>query len=105
TIGTFELDHHKTRTYSKKEVAAAATFAGQLATAIHIADLRRPLIETIEGLGAQIRALAATGETLRGSAAATASSAQEIRSGVADQEQLVARGLEAAESLSGQARE
>ena len=105
TIGTFEVDHHKTRTYGKKELAAASTFAAQLATAIHIADLRRPLVETIDGLGAQIRALATTAESLRGAAAATAAAAQQIRGGVAEQEQLVARGLEATESLSSQARE
>jgi len=105
TIGTFEVDHHKTRTYGKKEIAAASTFAAQLATAIHIADLRRPLVETVDGLGAQIRALAATAEALRGAAAATAAAAQQIRGGVAEQEQLVARGLEATESLSSQARE
>jgi methyl-accepting chemotaxis protein len=105
TIGTFELDHHKTRTYGKKELAAAATFAAQLATAIHIADLRRPLVETVEQLGEQIRALASTAEALRGAAAATAAAAQEIRTGVAEQEQLVARGLEAASGLSSQARE
>jgi len=105
TIGTFEVDHHKTRTYGKKEIAAASTFAAQLATAIHIADLRRPLVETVTGLGEQIRALAATAEALRGAAAATAAAAQQIRGGVAEQEQLVARGLEATESLSSQARE
>jgi methyl-accepting chemotaxis protein len=104
-IGTFEVDHHKTRTYGKKEIAAASTFAAQLATAIHIADLRRPLVETIDGLGAQIRALATTAESLRGAAAATAAAAQQIRGGVAEQEQLVARGLEATEGLSSQARE
>jgi len=105
TIGTFEVDHHKTRTYGKKEIAAASTFAAQLATAIHIADLRRPLVETVQGLGEQIRALAATAEALRGAAGATAAAAQQIRGGVAEQEQLVARGLEATESLSSQARE
>ncbi len=105
TIGTFEVDHHKTRTYGKKEIAAASTFAGQLATAIHIADLRRPLVETVDRLGAQIRALATTGESLRGAASATATAAQQIRSGVAEQEQLVARGLEATASLSAQAKE
>ncbi len=52
------------------------------------------------GLGVQIRALAATAESLRGAASATATAAQQIRSGVAEQEQLVARGLEATESLS-----
>ena len=41
TVGVLELDHHKNHEYGKKEVAAASTFASQLATAMHIADLRR----------------------------------------------------------------
>jgi methyl-accepting chemotaxis protein len=104
-IGTFELDHHKPHTYGKKEVAAAATFASQLATAIHIAELRRPLTETVERVGVQVKALAATADSLRSSSAAVAQTAQAIRDGAAEQEQLVARGREATASLASQARE
>ncbi|MEO8138634.1 MAG: methyl-accepting chemotaxis protein [Gemmatimonadota bacterium] len=104
-IGTFELDHHKPHTYGKKEVAAAATFASQLATAIHIADLRRPLTETVERVGVQVKALAATADSLRASSSAVAQTAQAIRAGAAEQEQLVAQGREATAGLASQARE
>lgn len=104
-IGTFELDHHKPHTYGKKEVAAAATFASQLATAIHIADLRRPLTETVERVGVQVKALAATADILRSSASAVAQTAQAIRAGAAEQEQLVAQGREAMADFASQARE
>jgi methyl-accepting chemotaxis protein len=104
-IGTFELDHHKPHTYGKKEVAAAATFASQLATAIHIADLRRPLAETVERVGVQVKNLAATADSLRSSASAVAQTAQAIRAGAAEQEQLVVQGREATASLAAQARE
>ncbi len=104
-IGTFELDHHKPHTYGKKEVAAAATFASQLATAIHIADLRRPLTETVERVGVQVKALAATADILRSSSGAVAQTAQAIRAGAAEQEQLVAQGREAMAGLARQARE
>jgi len=41
-IGTLELEHHKRKTYRSKDVVTIATFANQLATAIHITELRRP---------------------------------------------------------------
>jgi methyl-accepting chemotaxis protein len=105
TIGTFELDHHKPWTYGRKELAAAQAFAGQLATAMHIADLRRPLVETVQHVGAQVRTLAGTAEALRSAAAAVAQTATAIRSGAAEQEQVVAQGREATASLAAQARE
>ncbi len=104
-IGTLELDHHKPRTYGRKEVAAASTFAAQLATAMHIADLRRPLVETVDGVGQQVKALAETAERLRTAVGAVAQTAQAIRGGAAEQEQLVAAGRQATETLAHEARE
>ncbi len=104
-IGTFELDHHKPHIYGKKAMTAASTFAGQLATAIHIADLRRPLVDTVEQVTTQIKLLAKTADQLRSSAGAVAQTAHAIRSGAAEQEQLVVQGREFASGLGEQARE
>jgi methyl-accepting chemotaxis protein len=104
-IGTLELDHHKPHTYGRKEVTAAGTFASQLATAIHIADLRLPLVETVERVGVQVKALAATADTLRSAAGAVAQTAHAIRGSAAEQEQLIAQGREATAGLAGQSRE
>ena len=104
-IGTLELDHHKPHTYGKKEVAAAATFGSQLATAMHIADLRRPLVETVERVGVLVKSLAATADSLRVAAGSVAQTAHAIRGGAAEQEQLIAQGREATEGLATQARE
>ncbi|MEO8030228.1 MAG: methyl-accepting chemotaxis protein [Gemmatimonadota bacterium] len=99
-IGVLELDHHKNREYGNKEVAAAQTFAGQLATAMHIADLRAPLVDTVARIGAQIRALATTTELLRAGASSAAATSQSIKSGAAEQERFVAGGQEATLSLA-----
>jgi len=104
-IGTLELDHHKPRSYGKKEVVAASTFAGQLATAIHIADLRRPLVETVERVSQQVRVLVATADSLRAAAGSVAQTAQAIRAGASEQELLVAQGRESTAALAAQARE
>lgn len=104
-IGTFELDHHKPHIYGKKELTAASTFAGQLATAIHISDLRRPLVETVEQVSNQVKQLAKTADQLRSAAGAVAQTAHAIRGGAAEQEQLVVQGREFAAALGSQARE
>lgn len=105
TIGTLELDHHKNRTFGPKAVAAATTFASQLATAIHIADLRLPLVDTVDRIGAEVRALAATTESLRAAAGLVAAAAQAIRSGAEEQEKSVTGGLVATATLARTARE
>jgi len=105
TIGVLELDHHKNRTYGAKEVAAAGTFGSQLATAIHIADLRAPLVDTVDRISAQVRTLAATTESLRATAAGVAAAAQVIRAGAAEQERFVTGGKEATSALAHAARE
>ena len=47
----------------------SARSATQIATAIHIAELRRPLLGTVEQIGQQVTALARVTDSLRGSAA------------------------------------
>src|SRR2546430_15356203 len=56
-IGTLELEHHKRKVYGGKDVITINTFANQLATAIHITELRRPLVETVERLTQQLATL------------------------------------------------
>ena len=53
-IGTLELEHHKKKSYHRKDVLTISTFANQLATAIHITDLRKPLVETVERMTRQL---------------------------------------------------
>jgi methyl-accepting chemotaxis protein len=105
TIGTLELEHHKARAYGAKEVAAASTFAGQLATAIHISDLRRPLVDTVDRIGAQVQRLGGVSEGLRSASGAVAVAAEAIRQGAAEQGQWVAGGREATGVLAGAARD
>ncbi|HEV2291123.1 MAG TPA: methyl-accepting chemotaxis protein, partial [Gemmatimonadales bacterium] len=105
TVGTLELEHHKRHSYGAKESATVLAFAGQLATAIHLAELRRPLMETVERIGVQVRALARATDAVRESAAAVASAAQAIRTELGEQDAFVVGGLEATEQLSKAAQE
>ena len=99
-IGTLELEHHKRRSYSGKDVVTIATFATQLATAIHITELRRPLVETVERLTEQLSTLARAAEALRDAATAVAGSTNAIRAGAVAEESEVSGGLAATESLA-----
>ena len=56
-IGLVELDHHKRGTYGPKEIALVARFANQLATALHIQDLRQPLLAALARVETQLDTL------------------------------------------------
>ncbi len=99
-IGTLELEHHKRKLYRPKDVVTITTFAAQLATAIHITELRRPLLETVDRLTAQLSTLVRATEALREAAGAVAGSTNVIREGVVAEEGEVSGGLAATESLA-----
>ncbi|MGE5803992.1 MAG: methyl-accepting chemotaxis protein [Gemmatimonadota bacterium] len=99
-IGTLELEHHKKHCYRRQDILTITTFANQLATAVHITDLRRPLVETVDRMTRQLATIAQTAQALKGAAAAVASSTGVIREGVRREEGEVSGGLEATESLA-----
>lgn len=104
-IGTLELEHHKRHAYRSRDLEAVRTFANQLATAIHIADLRQPLVETVERITRQVESFSRHAEMLRETTRAVAAVAQSIRGGMAEQGKVVKTGLETTASLAEAARE
>jgi methyl-accepting chemotaxis protein len=99
-IGTLELEHHKKNSYRRQDILTITTFASQLATAVHITDLRRPLVETVDRMTRQLATIAQTAEALKGAASAVAASTGVIREGARREEGEVSGGLEATESLA-----
>jgi methyl-accepting chemotaxis protein len=104
-LGLLEVDHHKRRMYGARDVTVIGTLANQVATAIHIAELRRPLVGTVDQIGAQVAALARVVDSLRASAGALAEASQGMRRGAAELATFVAGGLEATQALAGAAQE
>jgi methyl-accepting chemotaxis protein len=98
-LGTVEVDHPKRHTYGPKDLIALNTLGNQIATAIHIAELRRPLLGTVEQIGQQVTALARVTESLRASALALADASQGMRQSAGELESFVAGGLQATDSL------
>jgi methyl-accepting chemotaxis protein len=100
TIGTLELDHHKRRQYGRRQLGLVETCARRIATAIHIHDLRKPLLDTVARINQQVAALGRLAEELRGAADAMATSTEAIGAGLLHQDAEVASGLGATEELS-----
>jgi methyl-accepting chemotaxis protein len=103
-LGTVEVDHPKRHTYGAKDLTALSTLGNQIATAIHIAELRRPLLGTVEQISQQVTALARVTDSLSASALALADASQGMRQGAGELESFVAGGLKATDSLGAASR-
>lgn len=104
-LGTIELEHHKRQTYGGRDLVTMATITTHVATAIHIAELRRPLVSTVDQIGAQVGGLARVTESLRTTAAALADASLAMRDGMAEQSAAAAEGLEATTALARLSRD
>ncbi|MBA3318625.1 MAG: GAF domain-containing protein [Gemmatimonadales bacterium] len=103
-LGVIEVDHPKRHAYGARDLVALGTLANRLATAIHIAELRRPLLSTVGQIGEQVTSLTRVTESLRGSATALADVSRGMRQGTADLERFVAGGLRSTDALSATSR-
>ncbi len=98
-IGVVELDHHKRGTYGPKEIALVARFANQLATALHIQDLRQPLLAALARVETQLETLNVSARALRGGAEIVAQNTAEITRGIGEESEQADRSLDVARSL------
>ena len=100
-VGLLELTHHKRGTYGPKQLEVVQRFASQLATTIHIQDLRRPLAESVARLERQVTTMSESAHQLRNGAETVARLAAEISRSVAEASDLAARGRDAAADVHG----
>jgi methyl-accepting chemotaxis protein len=98
-IGLVELDHHKRGTYGPKEITLVARFANQLATALHIQDLRQPLLAALARVEAQLETLNVSARALRAGAEVVARNTAEITRGIGEESEQADRSLDVARSL------
>ena len=99
TVGMLELDHLKPDAYSSKEVILIRRFASQLATTLHIHDLRRPLLEAMTRVSTQLDTLTGSARALRGGGEAVARTMGDITRGIGEEEEQVGRSLEVTQHL------
>jgi methyl-accepting chemotaxis protein len=98
-IGLLELEHHKANIYRAKERDLIARFATQLATALHIHDLRQPLLEAVTRLGTQLETLNGSARTLRAGGEAVARTMVDIVRGLTEESDQAAYSLDATHQM------
>lgn len=99
-LGLLELEHRKERFYRSRDQAAIATIAVQIVTALRIAELRRPLLRTVNQIDAQVQALSRAADSLRATARALAGASEGLRRRAVQQEEFARRGLETTTTLA-----
>jgi methyl-accepting chemotaxis protein len=99
SVGMLELHHHKPNAYGPKEVELVRRFASQLATTLHIHDLRQPLLEAVERVTGQLDTLTHSATQLRGGGEAVARNIADITRGIAEEDAQVGFSLQAAHDM------
>ena len=98
-VGLLELDHHKRGAYSLKEITLVRRFANQLATTLHIHDLRQPLLEAMRRVNSQLETLNESARQLRGGAESVARTISDISRGIIEESEQLGRSLQATHAL------
>ena len=99
TVGILELEHHKPDVYTAKDVALMKRFASQLATTIHIYDLRLPLLASMTRVSSQLETLTASARALRGGGESVARTIGEISRGIVEEGEQLDRSIEVTDAL------
>ena len=98
-VGLLELEHHKRAAYSIKDVAMIRRFANQLATTLHIDELKTPLLEAMRRVSSQLETLNESAQALRGGGESVAKTIADISRGIIEESEQLGRSLEATHSL------
>jgi len=98
-VGVVEIEHHKPNMYGAKEAMLVRRFANQLATVLHIHDLRHPLLNTVSRITEELETLTDSARTLRGGGEAVAGTVADITRGVTEQAEQVHSSLQMTQEL------
>jgi methyl-accepting chemotaxis protein len=98
-VGLLELEHHKRAAYTLKDVAMIRRFANQLATTLHIDELKTPLLEAMRRVSSQLETLNESAQALRGGGESVAKTIADISRGIIEESEQLGRSLEATHSL------
>jgi methyl-accepting chemotaxis protein len=98
-VGLLELAHHKRSAYGNKEVDLVQRFANQLATTLHIHELRQPLLDAVVRVGGQVETLGTSARTLRAGGERVAQAIADISRGIAEQSEQLAGSIDVTRAL------
>ncbi|HEX5872084.1 MAG TPA: methyl-accepting chemotaxis protein, partial [Longimicrobium sp.] len=102
-LGMLEIGHHRAGVYAPAEARLIERFARQLALALQLDGLVRPMTQSAREIDTQLRTLGGRLAGLRESGEGVAARAGEIRGRVAEQGRQTASGLAVTEALAGAA--
>ena len=105
TLGVLEIAHHRARAYGPSEVRLIERFGRQVALALQLDSLMRPMAQSARDIETELRALGSRLGELRESGQAVAENAEQIRERIGEQGRRTARGLELTRALSAAAEE
>ncbi|HEV2147266.1 MAG TPA: methyl-accepting chemotaxis protein [Longimicrobiaceae bacterium] len=104
-MGVLEIAHHKPRSYGPTDLRLIERFGRQVALALQLDSLVRPMTHAAGEIEAQLRALGGTATGMRESGERVAAHAAEIGSGIAVQGERTAAGLDLTSLLAVSAAE
>ncbi|CAA9467574.1 MAG: Methyl-accepting chemotaxis protein, partial [uncultured Solirubrobacteraceae bacterium] len=99
SVGLLELYHRKPNVYTARQVELVLRFGAQLATSLHIHDLRRPLIEAVDRVADQLHTLRESARQIRGGGEDVARNIDDISRGIVEEGEQVSHSLVAARAL------
>lgn len=103
-IGVLELDTPKRGSYGPKEGVLLKRVAQQLATTLHLMDLRAPLVATVERLTREVATLTESARALRGGGDGVVRAVGEIERGLHEETEQLEQGLASMRSLAERTR-
>jgi methyl-accepting chemotaxis protein len=99
TVGILELEHDEPGVYGAREIQLVRRVANQLATTLHIHDLRHPLLSTVARITQELETLTDSARTIRSGGDAVANTAAEITRGISEEAEQVYASLEMTQKL------
>ena len=93
-VGLLEVEHAEPGTYGDREVALMRRVANQVATTLHIHDLRQPLLQTVARVAHELETLTESAKTLRSGGEDVLRTCSAIAQGAAEEASQVQAGLE-----------
>ena len=99
-VGLLEIEHVKPSMYREKELDLIRRFSTQLATTLHIHDLRQPLIDAVERLGRQITTLAESARALRAGGESVARTVGDITRAIGEEGEQLLHALDVTRDMA-----
>ncbi|HVT38110.1 MAG TPA: methyl-accepting chemotaxis protein [Gemmatimonadaceae bacterium] len=98
-VGVLEMEHGDPGMYGPRESMLVHRVANQLATTLHIHDLRHPLLDTVSRITRELETLTESARTIRSGGESVAHTTADITRGISEEAQQMRSSLEMTQLL------